>query len=248
MVQGRAEQTATLMSNGDVLVLGGIFSGGFSRSGERYNPIRGTWSKIANLPMGIFGHTATLLPNGRVLVAGGSTHRGTLPQAAELFDPPSGAWSFTGNLNTAHSGHTATLLPNGKVLVVGGYDANISDETTSAELYDSVTGTWAVTGSMKQKRSNHTATLLPNGKVLVAGGYDFVNFQREQIARVELYDPITGKWSTTGSLNDRRELHGATLLPDGKVLVVGGSNNLELSLASAELYDPASGTWALTGK
>ena len=134
------------------------------------------------------------------------------------------------------------------MLVVGGYDANINDETASAELYDSVTGAWTVTGSMKQPRSNHTATLLPNGKVLVAGGFDFVNGQREQVARVELYDPITGRWSDTGSLNERRESHGATLLPDGTVLVAGGSNNREVFLASAELYDPASGTWTLTGR
>ncbi len=70
MVYGRAEQTATLMSNGDVLVIGGITGGSLS-SAERYNPIRGTWSKIASLPKGISGHSATLLPNGKVLVAGG---------------------------------------------------------------------------------------------------------------------------------------------------------------------------------
>jgi WD40 repeat protein len=101
---------------------------------------------------------------------------------------------------------------------------------------------------MKQPRSNHTATLLPNGKVLVVGGFDFVNGLREQVARVELYDPITGRWSDTGSLNERRESHGATLLPDGTVLVAGGSNNREVFLASAELYDSASGTWTLTGR
>ncbi len=41
--------------------------------------------------------------------------------------------------------------------------------------------------------------------------------------------------------------HVATLLPNGKVLVEGGSNDSNTSLASAELYDPASGTWAATG-
>jgi len=133
------------------------------------------------------------------------------------------------------------------VLVVGGYDANIGNETTRAELYDSVSGTWTVTGSMKEARSYHTATLLPNGKVLVAGGFNFTTNHRTQVKPTELYDPTTGRWTYTGLLNEHRESHGATLLPDGTVLVAGGSTN-QGYLASAELYDPASGIWSLTGR
>src|SRR5258708_2361396 len=61
----------------------------------------------------------------------------------------------------------------------------------------------------------------------------------------ELYDPATGTWSYTGSLNTGRYAHTATPLPDGKVLVGGGINNL-LVLSSAEIYDPSNGTWSLT--
>jgi WD40 repeat protein len=56
----------------------------------------------------------------------------------------------------------------------------------------------------------------------------------------------SGQWEFTGSLNNARTGHTATLLADGKVLVVGGSND-GTYLASAELYDPATGTWSLTG-
>src|SRR5437879_6033966 len=66
MVQGRTEHTATLMPNGDVLVVGGI-GGGRLTSAERYNPITGTWSRTASLLRGVDAHTATLLPNGKVL-------------------------------------------------------------------------------------------------------------------------------------------------------------------------------------
>src|SRR5207302_6314713 len=58
----------------------------------------------------------------------------------------------------------------------------------------------------------------------------------------------TPSWSYTGSLNTVRLGHTTTLLPNGKVLVAGGCNDLGcLRLDSAELYDPVTGTWGLTG-
>jgi len=86
--------------------------------------------------------------------------------------------------------------------------------------------------------------LLPNGKVLVAGGYNDT-YLGSYLPSAELYDPVTGTWTPTGSMNIARECHTATLLSNGQVLVAGGYNDNYLS--SAELYDPATGTWTPTG-
>ncbi|MGH9178329.1 MAG: SBBP repeat-containing protein [Acidimicrobiales bacterium] len=105
-------------------------------------------------------------------------------------------------------------------------------------------GSWALTGSLNTARSAHTITLLNNGKVLVAGGRVSAG-ANQALASAELYDPLTGTWSTTGSMAQARWSHTATLLPDGRVLVAGGtSNNTTPSLGSAELFNPDTGTWS----
>jgi hypothetical protein len=92
-------------------------------------------------------------------------------------------------------------------------------------------------------RGNHKVTELPNGTVLVTGGHN----SEAYLTTAEIYDPVTGTRSPTGSLRTARELHTATLLADGTVLVVGGSNGTGY-LASAEIYDPSTGTFSSTGR
>ena len=240
LIVGRSEgQTATLLSNGKVLVAGGTDSSGAARtaSAELYDPASGTWTATGPLAQARFGHTATLLSDGKVLVAGGCCNpdgSGMLA-SAELYDPASGTWAATRPMARARSGHTATLLSNGKVLVAGGTGADFRS-TASAELYDPASGEWAPAASMTGARANETATLLSSGKVLVAGG---TNEFRRSTRSAELYDPASDSWATTGSLGDPRSFHTATLLADGRVLVAGGADGLR-PLDSAQVYDPAS--------
>jgi hypothetical protein len=237
---GRYDHTATLLTDGRVLVAGGYntTNGGLS-SAEIYNPATGRWADAALMSAQRVSHTANRLPSGRVLVVGGSP--GIVN--AEAYDPAAGAWVAAGTLSTGRYGHTATVLGNGKLLVAGGF--NVTDGLlNSAELYDYTTGTWTTTGSMGTPRYGHTAVLLPDGKVLAAGGEYSTNNPFSGSPTAELYDPATGQWTQTGDLSSGRFFQTATLLPDGKVLLAGGFGYL----SSAELYDPASGGWATTGQ
>jgi hypothetical protein len=235
LAQGRHGPTATLLPSGKVLVVGG-YNGGYLATAELYDPATGTWSRTGSLASPRHEHTATLLPNGKVLVTGG-WHSGP-HAAAEVYDPTSGTWSATGSMTSIRHGHTATLLANGKVLVAGGWNGT---PYTSAEVYDPATGTWSATGSMTSPRWAAKATRLPNGKVLVTGGSLSGNASNA-VATASVYDPASGTWSATASMASPRIGHTATLLPNGKVLVTGGSNGSYF--ASAELYDPATGTWS----
>ena len=87
---------------------------------------------------------------------------------------------------------------------------------------------------MHAQRYAHTATLLSNGKVLVTGGKGST-----VVASAELYDPATGTWTTTSSMNYARDYHTADLLPSGNVLIVGGASPTGTFLSAAELYVPA---------
>ena len=135
----------------------------------------------------------------------------------------------------------------GLVLALAGllYPTTLAVQPAVVASAQSEAQSWTFTGSLHTPRYLHTATLLQNGKVLVAGGFDVDFFLDEPLGpplnTAELYDPETGAWNFTGNLNTPRGTHTATLLRDGKVLVVGGSGD------SAELYDPQTGTWNLTG-
>jgi hypothetical protein len=237
MTSIRYDHTATLLNNGQVLVAGG---GGVLASAELYDPATGTFTTTGSMNTARFVHTATLLNNGNVLVAGGSNVTTDFLASAELYDPATGTFTTTGSMAYGRAYYTATLLNNGEVLVAGGYPCCNANTSYHEELYEPATGTLTTTGGLNTARTVHTATLLNNGNVLVAGGSGGP-FPGGSFTSAELYDPATGTFTTTSSMNTARASHTATLLNNGKVLVAGGndaSNNSSNYLASAELYVP----------
>jgi hypothetical protein len=181
-------------------------------------------------------HTATLLPDGKVLIAGGRP--GAAADSAELYDPATETFTPTNNLLSGREWHTATLLPNGKVLIAGGLDDISSPAYT--ELYDPATGVFTPTGNMIHSRHRHTATLLEDGRVLIVGGQAAPLAGGRIVTETELYDPASNTFTLTTPIAVERSSHTATLLPDGKVLVAGGSWDAN---GTAEVYDPTTESW-----
>ena len=99
---------------------------------------------------------------------------------------------------------------------------------------------------MNAERAAHSATLLPNGKVLIAGGFREEGTSEIAISSAEIYDPETNIFTATSDMNEPRNGHTATLLPDGQVLLAGGWNQSGRT-STAELYDPQTGTFEYTG-
>ncbi|MBN1370953.1 MAG: hypothetical protein JW987_03255 [Anaerolineaceae bacterium] len=154
-------------------------------------------------------------------------------------------WTATGTMNARRAYFTLSVLPDGKALAAGGYYNDGSPHyLNSSEIYDPLTNTWVATdNSMTTARRNHTATVLLDGRVLVAGGESATGTETNT---AEIFDPATGLWTVTGSMNQKRYGHTATRLQDGRVLVVGGcfrSISIDFCTVITEIYDPASGTW-----
>jgi large repetitive protein len=160
------------------------------------------------------------------------------------FGQTPGTFSDTGSLGLAIYGNTATLLDSGLVLIAGGVDG--SGYVSGAELYNPETGTFTPTGSLHTARAYHTATLLKNGMVLIAAGQYLPCRSCTWTNSAELYNPSTGTFTVTGSLNSGRASHTATLLINGQVLIAGGTSRFA-SLSSAELCNPATGAFSTTG-
>jgi hypothetical protein len=166
-----------------------------------------------------------------------------------------GTFTPTGSMITPRFFHTATLLADGRVLIAGGgsRDARTGAFITesSAEVYDPRAGAFTATGKMTTPRSRHTATLLPDGRVLIAGGVINENSAGGiGLASAELYDPRTGTFTSTGEMATARDNPAATLLNDGKVLIVSWcytDTGHGCFPVSAELYDPDTGAFAATG-
>ena len=239
----RAAHTATLLKNGQVLVCGG-FSKGTLSTAEIYIPGTKTFKPVGNMTVPRSGHSATLLPNGKVLIAGG--YNGNYLSSTEIFDPATGTFTSASMMTIPRSGHTATLLNNGKILFVGGVGIDWTF-LQSAELYDMQTGTFSATGSMTTARESHTATLLKNGRVLITGGHQGRRAAIKIYSSAEIYDPSSGKFTLTGSMAKIRHKHDAVMLKDGKVLIIGGSDERDSkgAYATSEIYNPVSATFQM---
>lgn len=244
----RAAHTATLLGNGKVLVTGG-FAGDENSlaSAEIFDPKTNTFSSAGNLSVSRAGHTATILSDGKVLIAGG--YNGNYLDSAEIYDIKTGKFSPTGKMTTARSGHIAVLLANGKVLFAGGVGTSWSF-LADAEVYDPAFNTFTKTESMSAARESHTATLLKDGNVLITGGHQGRRLAITIYASAEIYNTLNGRFTATNDLTVKRHKHDALLLDDGRVLIVGGSDERDGrgAYTSAEIYNPKNKTFAKIGE
>jgi hypothetical protein len=228
----RVGHVAVLLRSGKVLIAGGWVGGGGTDSAELYDPATGKFTLVAKMTIRRGRPSATMLTDGDVLIAGGEERDNESLASAEIFRVKTLSFQRIASMHHARVSHTATLLNHGRVLIAGGYAGSVA---ASAELYDPKTGTFTETGGLSIARCKHTAGLLPDGRVLIAGGSDSRGWNGN-LSSAEIYDPHTGKFTATAAMNDSRFKlpDEAVQLPSGKLLIAGGSKEVEV-------FDPANG-------
>jgi len=245
MKEARRDHAAVLLSGGKVLIAGGRNATPRLSTVEIFDPASGTWSSKAamNSPRGTPGGAA--FGADSAVVVGGNDPIGS-GKPAEFYNAGSDTWTstpFASSLPIERDYPGVTVLASGKAFFTGGMNGFSAIDT--GDIYDGPTNTWTPVGKMFLARVFHTATRLSDGKVLVVGGFNTsYGFPGGGggYNQTTTFDPSTGGWASA-CCTANRALHNAMLLPDGKVLIAGGSNGSATSyLSSAEMFDPSKGT------
>ncbi len=233
----------TILRDGRLFVAGGhnVSDGNGLNTSFIYDSATDTWTQGPNMNAGRWYPTTCLLSNGDVAVLSGSSTPGnnnTIPQVMQF---ATNSWrTLTGanrNLNLFPMLH---LAPNGKVFMSGPGKSALYLDTAG-------TGAWiTVNDSAFGFRDYGSSVLYDTGKVLLVGGGD------PPTKTAELIDLTAGTplWHSTNSMSYARRQLNAVLLPDGKVLLTGGTssggfNDFAGAVQAAELWDPSTEKWTV---
>jgi galactose oxidase len=238
----------TFLADGRLLVTGGhIFDGQGLDSSAIYDPFKDLWAAGPTMNNGRWYPTAVTLPDGKAFVSSGSFASGPLqpPTNHSLVNNVSqilenGAWQNLTDFKTLPLFPRFHVVPTGSLFMSG-----TNATTFLFENFQNTPGTWVPVGRRSVENAEYAPSVMFDvGKVVYIGGGATSNV-------VEVIDLNVPKpaWTVVAPMKFRRRQHNATLLPDGTVLVTGGSQGTGFNDLGnqarhiPELWDPKSGTW-----
>ena len=234
----------TFLADGRLLVAGGHISDDHGLPDANvFDPSTGLWSRVATMAHGRWYPTTTALADGRVLALAGEDENGQDVAEPEIWD--GNRWTSLPAAAQIMPFYPRTFLaPNGLVFYAG-------ELPQSAYLDPDGTAGWTpVALSHYGRRDYGSAVMYRPGQVLIVGGSDPADGPPTASAEViDLNDPAPA-WRSTGSMGAPRRHLDATLLPDGRVVVTGGTSSPGFSdpaggVHAAEVWDPATDAWTV---
>jgi len=231
----RGQHFSTVLSTGEVLIVGGHYNPAPLTLVEIFNPETETWRVVDSIAVARYGGggMGVQLEDGDVLLGGQEGN------PCERFSTTSETWSTDASFVNDRHTLQLTRLSDGRVLVAGGMNWTLEEVLTSTEIYDPATGQWSEASPMNHGRFAHGQVLLNDGRVLVAGGNINAAFDKTDTA--EIFDPVANTWTIVGSLAVSK-VGQVIALPTGEGLFVGGKT-ADTLLQDTEIFDPGSATW-----
>jgi hypothetical protein len=191
---------------------------------------------------------------GRFISTGGVNTAGTAQIDSYIYDPVGNAWAGPFNMVVARAYHGLSALLTGNLLLTGGRTGAATWISSTEIFTPSGVGAGAFTAgpAMLNVRLGHNQVTLSDGRVLVAGGSQSAT---SLLATCEIYNPSTNAFTRTGDMAYSRQGAVIVLLPNDRVMMLGGVGspvNQPLAsgnsvLASAEIWDPRTGRWQPAG-
>jgi chitodextrinase len=236
----------TETADGKVMVVGGHIDWDVGTHDINvFDPTTQTWSLAAPMSIGRWYPTGTTLNDGRVLATLGTINcRTCIAGTPEVYSPVTNSWtSLTGaNLPFTPYFPHMFVLPNGKVFAAASSENNIV-----SRILDVAAQTWTNVGS--DAIDGGASVMYQPGKVMKSGGAwdDGTGTPSPTAYVIDMTHPSPA-WRQVGSMTLSRVTHNQTPLPDGNVLVTGGSTNANVSIVSAAVYEaemwsPTTETW-----
>lgn len=232
--------------NGHVYLVGGDFNGSVPETdiwdGSRWTTI------LLNEPRSAH---AVAFAAGAVVASGGWGAWDSRQASVEVLRDDDAGWEPASPMpGGPRIDHAMTTFADGhRILVTGGCPTAELSHNTRVEIYDAATDTWEAAAPMHAGRCGHRALRLPDGRVMVTGN-DFTLVPEQGLKLMgssEIFDPATGTWTVTAPMRHPRVRPAMVVLPDGRVVVSGGSVDVEFGVGSAtdsvELYDPKTDVW-----
>ncbi|HJQ82626.1 MAG TPA: galactose oxidase-like domain-containing protein, partial [Candidatus Binatia bacterium] len=269
--QGNAEMDTfcaghTTLSDGRAISVGGhaelTFANGIPVN-DIFDPATGAWTRKADMAYSRWYPTATALGDGRVMVTSGWESGANPSNIPEVYDVGNNCWRSLSLNSVIHLANYPAmfLLPSGKLFQANG-DANGGVNRMTRTLTvpaagacaDPANGTWTdvglapfngLAGSAVLYQVSESGGVATAAKVLKSGGENPV------LTSAATIDMMAGTptWASTTAMNAARRNHNLTVLPDGKVLAIGGSSSndgaeeIDGAVQGAEMWDPGTGAW-----
>jgi len=236
----------SLMGDGKLLVAGGHIEDNTGLSTARlYDPFSNSWVELPTMNNGRWYPTVTVLANGDALVVSGDITPGNVNPTPQVLQRATLTWRSLADF-AMHLYPFMFVAPNGMTFNAGpNQDARYLDTSGPGAWLAPVNSNFGI-------RSDASAVMYDPGKVLIVGGdKDGSDLAESPTTSAETIDLNLGNpsWTYTNPMAYARKYHDATILPDGTVLVTGGSgaagfNDGSEAVHAAERWDPESGTWS----